>query len=359
MSGSVDHRHYEGVHSDVVVRAFVDDSRSFEMSYDRYAGAVARFAWSVSPGGDAAQEILQETFLTAWDKRRSIRLVDGSALPWLLTTCRNHARNHARRERRWKDLLELREESLAADPVDGDAAVERTRTPEPPPTVTGDSVIEIGRPAPGDKWLNLAISYRCKPGEGFDLRDGGRRVAWADCDLQSFPDEDDSTKLVPGPGGIQKSIPVGDVRGTALVLENTLTDAVIVKAEFAPTSAMSSPEQLPANGPDGKPEWVIPTYPVNKFGLTVGNIRVDVPESAYPDLIPFELDGREVYGLKRSFILQLPGRPGEFSREEVDRARGVREDEQGHLQLKAYEADGKSFAGWVDTELQRTCTACL
>lgn len=107
----------------MAVRAFAEDSRSFELFYDRYASAVARFAWSVSPGG-AAQDILQDTFLTAWDKRRSIRLVEGSALPWLLTTCRNHARNHARRERRWKDLLELREESLAADPVDGDAATD-------------------------------------------------------------------------------------------------------------------------------------------------------------------------------------------------------------------------------------------
>lgn len=119
MSGSGRRRHYEGVSTD---ERGVEDARSFETFYDRYAPAVARFAWSVSPTPEAAQEVLQETFLTAWSKRRSVRLVDGSALPWLLTTCRNHARNHARRERRWRDLLELREESLAADPVDGDAA---------------------------------------------------------------------------------------------------------------------------------------------------------------------------------------------------------------------------------------------
>ena len=89
------------------------DADSFEVLYDRYAPAVARFAWSVSLSNEAAQDLLQETFLTAWDKRRQIRLVNGSVLPWLLTTCRNHARNHARRERKWQDLLELREESVA------------------------------------------------------------------------------------------------------------------------------------------------------------------------------------------------------------------------------------------------------
>jgi DNA-directed RNA polymerase specialized sigma24 family protein len=91
-----------------------DDVRSFEAMYDLYAPAVARFAWSVSPTSGAAQDLLQETFLTAWTKRRSVRLVDGSPLPWLLTTCHNHARNHARRERKWGDLLELREESLSS-----------------------------------------------------------------------------------------------------------------------------------------------------------------------------------------------------------------------------------------------------
>lgn len=240
------------------------------------------------------------------------------------------------------------------------AAVERTRTAEPPITVTGDSVVEIGKPAPGDKWLNVSVSYRCKPGEGFDLRDEGRRLVWANCDLQSFPDENDPTKIVPGPGGIQKSIPIEDVRGTDLVLKSTLTDAAIVKAEFAPTSAMSGPEAVPPSGADGKPAWVMPTYPVNEFGLTVGSIRMEVPESAYPDLIPFKLEGREVYVLKRTYILKLPmGRGEPISREEIDRSRGIRRDAQGREQFEAYEADGKTFAGWVAPELQLSaCSAC-
>lgn len=104
--------------------ALMGDERTFEAFYDLYAPAVARFAWTVSPSAEAAQDILQETFLTAWNRRGSIRIVAGSSLPWLLTTCRNHARNHARRERRWNELLELREESIVADPGDGAAAAD-------------------------------------------------------------------------------------------------------------------------------------------------------------------------------------------------------------------------------------------
>ena len=124
MSGSPDLGHYEGVDQSGQTVSALHDAASFEVLYDLYAPVVARFAWSVTPTSESAREVLQETFLTAWDKRRSIRMVDGSPLPWLLTTCRNHARNHARRERRWRELLELREESLAADPVDGDAAAD-------------------------------------------------------------------------------------------------------------------------------------------------------------------------------------------------------------------------------------------
>jgi RNA polymerase sigma factor (sigma-70 family) len=103
--------------------AFVrGDPQTFEAFYDRYAPAIARFAWSVAPSLDAAQDLVQETFLTAWRRGHSIRMVGDSALPWLLTTCRNHARNRARKERKWLDLLELREESIAADASAGAAA---------------------------------------------------------------------------------------------------------------------------------------------------------------------------------------------------------------------------------------------
>lgn len=73
---------------------------------------------------ESAEELLQETFLTAWRKHESIQLVNGSALPWLLTTCRNHARNRHRKDRRRREALELHDDSLSSDPLNGYAATQ-------------------------------------------------------------------------------------------------------------------------------------------------------------------------------------------------------------------------------------------
>ena len=82
------------------------DECAFDELYARAAPAVARFAWSVSGSREAVDELLQETFLLVWRRPDRVRLVNDSALPWLLVTCRNLARNHARRQRRTVQLLE-------------------------------------------------------------------------------------------------------------------------------------------------------------------------------------------------------------------------------------------------------------
>ncbi|WP_239452079.1 RNA polymerase sigma factor [Frondihabitans sp. PAMC 28766] len=56
-----------------------------------------RYAWSRLGDRSQAEEILQETFLTAWSKIGSSRIVDQSLLPWILAICGNHVRNQARR----------------------------------------------------------------------------------------------------------------------------------------------------------------------------------------------------------------------------------------------------------------------
>ena len=110
---------------DVLIDAIAQGRRlAFDVLYDRTAPAVARFAWSLSTSREAAEDLLQETFLTAWRKHDSIHVVNGSALPWLLATCRNHSRNRARRDRRQREILSLHDESVATDPVNGAAATE-------------------------------------------------------------------------------------------------------------------------------------------------------------------------------------------------------------------------------------------
>jgi len=81
-------------------RTAIRDERAFAMLFDRYSRTVTRYAWAWSEDRADVQELVQDTFVTAWTKARRIRLVDGAALPWLLATCRNHALNLARRRTR-------------------------------------------------------------------------------------------------------------------------------------------------------------------------------------------------------------------------------------------------------------------
>lgn len=71
----------------------------FTTLYDRHATAVYRYAFSLTRDPDAAQEVLQDTFLTAWRRREDIVLVSDSILGWLLVTCRHQAANQLRRAR--------------------------------------------------------------------------------------------------------------------------------------------------------------------------------------------------------------------------------------------------------------------
>jgi RNA polymerase sigma-70 factor (ECF subfamily) len=52
-----------------------------------------------------AKDAVVIAFAELWRKRRSVRLVDGSPLPWLLNTVSNAARNLERSARRYRNLL--------------------------------------------------------------------------------------------------------------------------------------------------------------------------------------------------------------------------------------------------------------
>ncbi|THG34510.1 sigma-70 family RNA polymerase sigma factor [Glaciibacter flavus] len=73
------------------------DQQAFGTLFDRHAEVVARYAWAFRPDAADVQDLVQETFSTAWANRASVSIVDSSLLPWLLAVCRNHARNLARK----------------------------------------------------------------------------------------------------------------------------------------------------------------------------------------------------------------------------------------------------------------------
>lgn len=81
-------------------RSSTGDRAAFELIYQRHVQAVYWQAHRVVRDADAAEEICQDAFITLWQKARSVRIVDESALPWLLVTARFLALNAHRRRRR-------------------------------------------------------------------------------------------------------------------------------------------------------------------------------------------------------------------------------------------------------------------
>lgn len=94
------------------------DTVAFTRLYRTHAPAVLRYSWSIVSDQALAEETLQETFLTAWDKRKTSHIVDDSLLPWLLTVARNHSRNQVRKARKHRTVV--LDAELAQAPSDGD-----------------------------------------------------------------------------------------------------------------------------------------------------------------------------------------------------------------------------------------------
>jgi RNA polymerase sigma-70 factor (ECF subfamily) len=96
---------------ELIARSIARDARAFGELFDRHATAVYRFAYSLTHDVTEAQELVQETFVTAWKKLADIRLVGDSMLPWLIVVTRLHAKNLRRKQQR-TDSLPLDEHIL-------------------------------------------------------------------------------------------------------------------------------------------------------------------------------------------------------------------------------------------------------
>ncbi len=81
------------------------DETAFGRLFDRYARPVYNHAFRLSGSWSTAEDVTQATFLVAWRRRHDARLVDGSALPWLLVVATNAVRTEWRSARRWLALI--------------------------------------------------------------------------------------------------------------------------------------------------------------------------------------------------------------------------------------------------------------
>ena len=79
---------------------------AFGALFDRYAKAVYNHCFRLIGNWAAAEDATSATFLAAWRRLGSVKLVHDSALPWLLTVATNTVRDERRSLRRRLSLLE-------------------------------------------------------------------------------------------------------------------------------------------------------------------------------------------------------------------------------------------------------------
>lgn len=103
----------------VWARAIGGDGEAFGELFDRHRDRVIRHSQRLVTSSHDVDDIVAVTFLEAWRRRASVRIVDDSILPWLLVTATNTAQNLRRGSRRYRALLaRLPEESAASDNVE-------------------------------------------------------------------------------------------------------------------------------------------------------------------------------------------------------------------------------------------------
>ncbi|PPH01506.1 sigma-70 family RNA polymerase sigma factor [Rathayibacter sp. AY1F6] len=81
------------------------DGSAFALIFDQHRARVFRHAYRLLVDADDAEDATAIAFLELWRRRASVRLVDGSVLPWLLVTTTNAAQNLTRSRRRYRALL--------------------------------------------------------------------------------------------------------------------------------------------------------------------------------------------------------------------------------------------------------------
>ncbi len=104
--------------AELIAATLRGDISAFRQFYDRHVDAVFGRAMSALHAEEDAREITQETFALAFRKLRGIRLVEGSAKPWLLRSCANLVATHNRTAGRRPvtvDVTELDDSMTEAD----------------------------------------------------------------------------------------------------------------------------------------------------------------------------------------------------------------------------------------------------
>jgi RNA polymerase sigma-70 factor, ECF subfamily len=117
--------------NDVLLRLKERKPDALTELYDRYGGMAYRLILRMVRDEGIAQDLVQESFLRAWNRAAGFDAERGAPGPWLLAIARNRAIDYLRAEgRRSKNTFELNEiehPALFADLPDGALSIDAAR----------------------------------------------------------------------------------------------------------------------------------------------------------------------------------------------------------------------------------------
>lgn len=141
-------------------RALNGDGQRFGMLFDRHRDRVFRHAFWVLGDVHDAEDATAIVFFELWRRRGSVRVVDGSVLPWLLVTTSNVCGNLRRGQGRYRKLLGTlpRGENV---PAAEDSAIDRLSLFD---SVSPDLAVALRALSPADASLIELVAV-----EGFSI----------------------------------------------------------------------------------------------------------------------------------------------------------------------------------------------
>jgi RNA polymerase sigma-70 factor (ECF subfamily) len=90
----------------LIARVADGDASAFSALYDRFSGPLYSLAIKILGNEAEAQDVLQEVFLSVWNKAETFRAERGSVFSWIVTLLRNRAIDRIRARQRRAEFLE-------------------------------------------------------------------------------------------------------------------------------------------------------------------------------------------------------------------------------------------------------------
>jgi RNA polymerase sigma factor (sigma-70 family) len=137
----------------MIVEASLRDTEAFAALYDRYAEQLYRYAYR-RVGSDFAEDVVADTFLVAFRRRRGYDLARPDARPWLFgIVTKEIARRHRAEQARYRALAR----SAPDDAVPGFA--DRVAAEVSAEAVRGPLATALRRLAKGDRDVLLLVAW--------------------------------------------------------------------------------------------------------------------------------------------------------------------------------------------------------